>query len=171
MSLDKSNYWTPQLYYYNPAGSGSFEMIPVAFMNTYYLPRPSFPGENITAFPKGLRMLQGNPFRRTFDASSPDDLAVSYVCLDYSGSHANDPAWAQRNSFFTHNCPDGLRAQVNFRSCWDGVNLDSQDHASHMAWPSGGVNGGSCPSTHPVHLPMLFYEVSRVRLRIPLRKH
>lgn len=134
-------------------------MIPVAFMNTYYLPRPAYPGENITAFPKGLRMLQGNPFRRTFDGSSPDDLAISYVCLDYSGSHANDPAWAQRNSFFEHNCPDGMRAQVNFRSCWDGVNLDSPDHASHMAWPSGGVNGGSCPSSHPIHLPMLFYEV------------
>jgi hypothetical protein len=104
-------------------------------------------------------MLQGNPFRKTFDKTNPDDNAVSYVCLGGGPETANDPEWFQRNDFFKHNCPGGMRAQVNFRSCWDGKNLDSPDHASHMAWPSGGVDGGTCPSSHPVHLPMLFYEV------------
>lgn len=104
-------------------------------------------------------MLQGNPFRRTFTPGSADDAAVSYVCLGGGPETANDPEWFQRNDFFKHNCPGGMRAQVNFRSCWDGKNLDTPDHMSHMAWPSGGVDGGTCPSSHPVHLPMLFYEV------------
>ncbi|KAJ9114082.1 hypothetical protein QFC22_005902 [Naganishia vaughanmartiniae] len=158
VSEDKSNYWTPQMYYYNPLDA-TFTMITVSVMNTYYLTRPGYDGEKITAFPDGLRMISGNPFRKTFDASNPDNAAISFVCLGGGPETRDDPEWFQRNSLFNHNCPGGMRAQVNFRSCWDGKNLDTSDHASHMAWPSGGVDGGTCPSTHPVHLPMLFYEV------------
>jgi hypothetical protein len=55
-------------------------------------------------------------------------------------------------------CPNGLRAQVFFPSCWDGVNIDSADHKSHMAYPDG-IDNGLCPPTHPHHLISLFYEV------------
>jgi len=156
VTVDKSNYWIPQMYYYNPADQ-SYQAIPVAYMNAYYLPRAGKDGI-VKAFPDGLRMLSGTPNRRDFDPSDPYDKAISYVCLDYSGGHSNDPAWAQRNNFFAHNCPQGMRAQVNFPPCWDGINLDSDDHQSHMAWPSGGVDGGECPTSHPVHLVSLFYE-------------
>jgi hypothetical protein len=37
---------------------------------------------------------------------------------------------------------------VFFPQCWDGVNLDSPDHKSHMAYANGG-----CPASHPVPLP------------------
>ncbi|ORY26506.1 hypothetical protein BCR39DRAFT_256661 [Naematelia encephala] len=156
VSVDKSNYWVPQLYYYNPDDQ-TYQAIPLSFANTYYLPRAGSDGI-VKAFPDGLRMLSGNPNRRTYDSSIPSNVAISYVCLDYDTSHTGDPAWAQRNSFFAHNCPDGMRAQINFPPCWDGVNLDSSDHSSHMAWPSGGVDGGDCPTSHPVHLVSLFYE-------------
>jgi hypothetical protein len=43
--------------------------------------------------------------------------------------------------------------------CWDGVNLDSKDHKSHMSHPVSAPNGGDCPSTHPVRVPGLFYEI------------
>jgi hypothetical protein len=56
------------------------------------------------------------------------------------------------------NVQEGIRAQVFFPSCWDGVNLDSADHKSHMAYPIQNYNGGDCPSSHPVHLISLFYE-------------
>jgi hypothetical protein len=158
VSVDKSNYWTPQLYYYGPDDQ-SFQMIPVNYVNTYYLPRGPNNSYNVSAFPDGLRMIAGNPYRRTYDASSFADQAISFVCLDYNNDHSGDPDWAQRNNFFDHNCPSGMRMQVNFPSCWDGVNLDSADHTSHMAYASGGPNGGgNCPSTHPVHLVTLFYE-------------
>lgn len=158
VSVDKSNYWTPQLYYYGPDDQ-SFQLIPVNYVNTYYLPRGPNNSYNVSAFPDGLRMIAGNPYRRTYNASSFADQAVSFVCLDYNTDHSGDPDWAQRNNFFDHNCPSGMRMQVNFPSCWDGVNLDSADHTSHMAYASGGPNGGGdCPSTHPVHLVTLFYE-------------
>ncbi len=156
VTVDMSNYWIPQLYYYNPA-DGSYQAIPAQNMNAYYLPRAGSSGI-VKAFPDGLRMTSGSPDRRSFVTGDPSSAAISYVCLDYSGSHSGDPAWAQRNNFFSHNCPQGMRAQVNFPPCWDGVNLDSTSHQSHMAWPSGGVDGGECPSTHPVHLVSLFYE-------------
>ena len=50
-------------------------------------------------------------------------------------------------------------------SCWDGKNLDSPNHKDHVAYPSTGPAtflslGGTCPSTHPVRIPQLMYEVS-----------
>lgn len=155
---DKSNYWIPQLYHYDPSDK-SYTMVPVNYMNAYYLPRPGNKDKKVYAFPDGLRMLSGEPARRDFSSSDPNDKAITYVCLEFSGAHRGNPEWDQRNSFFRHNeCPQGIRAQVNFPNCWDGVNLDSADHRSHMAWPSGGVDGGDCPASHPVHLVSLFYE-------------
>ena len=52
-----------------------------------------------------------------------------------------------------------MRAQVFFPSCWDGKNLDSDDHKSHMSYPIGAYNDGYCPDSHPVHLISLFYEL------------
>src|SRR5207244_9474853 len=42
-----------------------------------------------------------------------------------------------------------LRLHVRFPDCWDGQNLDSADHKSHMAY----ALRGECPSTHPVAVP------------------
>ncbi|WP_309624448.1 DUF1996 domain-containing protein [Methylibium sp.] len=44
---------------------------------------------------------------------------------------------------------DELWQGVFFPQCWDGKNLDSPDHKSHMAYPSD----GGCPRSHPVALP------------------
>lgn len=35
VTVDKSNYWTPQLYYFDPVAE-TFSMIPVSFMNSKY---------------------------------------------------------------------------------------------------------------------------------------
>ena len=55
------------------------------------------------------------------------------------------------------NCAAGqqLWAAVFFPQCWDGVNLDSPDHKSHVAYP---VNG-ACPSTHPVAMPEVSFNI------------
>ncbi|KAL4253019.1 hypothetical protein ABKN59_002192 [Abortiporus biennis] len=154
---DKSNYWAPQLYYHDPS-KGTYTLIPTSF-NIYYLMRPGPKNEKINAFPTGLRMIAGDPLRRVNNASSFADQAISYHCLDYNADHTGDPAWDERADFFQHQCPGGMRAQVFFPSCWDGKNLDSADHKSHMAYPIQNYNSGDCPSTHPVHLISLFYEM------------
>ncbi|KAH8090923.1 hypothetical protein HD553DRAFT_279680 [Filobasidium floriforme] len=149
ISIDKSSYWTPQLYSYS---EGKYTMIPASYVNTYYLPRSK---KLPVAFPEGLRMVSGDPYRRTFDPKNPDHQAISFVCLT-GQSHSGDARYNQRNSFFEVPC-DAMRMQVNFRQCGNGQ-LDSPDHKSHMAWASGGLDGGDCPDTHPIAYPELFYE-------------
>ncbi|TFK82879.1 WSC-domain-containing protein [Polyporus arcularius HHB13444] len=154
---DKSNYWAPQLYHHDHQ-TGVFTPIPTSF-NVYYLLRNGPTKKPIKAFPPGLRMLAGDTNRRSYNASSFADQAVSFVCQDFSGAHDHDPDWAERNNFFDHSCPDGLRAQVFFPSCWDGNNLDSADHKSHMSYPIQNYNSGDCPDSHPIQLVSLFYEM------------
>jgi len=54
-----------------------------------------------------------------------------------------------------------IRQTLIFPTCWDGKNLDSPDHQSHVAYGqgSGATGGGACPSSHPVKLPQIMYEV------------
>lgn len=40
---------------------------------------------------------------------------------------------------------------ILFAPCWDGVQLDAPDHRSHMVWPQG----GNCPPSHPVEVPVI----------------
>jgi len=49
-------------------------------------------------------------------------------------------------------------------SCWDGKNLDSPNHMDHVAHPTEGpasfaVVDAKCPSTHPIKIPQVHYEV------------
>lgn len=74
--------------------------------------------------------------------------------LTTSGPPAPETNAFQTDKYF---CKNGFRMQVYFPMCWDGVNIDSPDHQTHVAYPSH-YNGGDCPATHPVRLPGLFYE-------------
>lgn len=95
-------------------------------------------------------MLAGNPMLRSF-SNTLEQRAINYACLGVSGP--------ETNHLPLQNCPNGVRAQVFFPSCWDGVNLDSTDHKSHMAYPDR-VDSGKCPPSHPKRFISLFYEVT-----------
>lgn len=110
---------------------------------------------DIKAFPENYRVLAGNPTKTTFDATKHEDAAVSYVCLNYG---QNVPVQAPTSNFPNGPCPDGVRAQIVFPSCWDGKNVDSEDHQSHAAYPIDAVDSGDCPATHPIKLPTMFHE-------------
>ena len=88
--------------------------------------RPGPNNDKLQAFPEGFRMIAGDAMKRNFTGGF-DAQAVQFVCL---GLPASDPN-AQINKLPDVNCADGLRVQVYFPSCWDGVNLDSPDHKSH----------------------------------------
>ena len=86
--------------------------------------------------------------------------AIGFNCLDYSiapeGSlyrhFLPDKAYADSH------CTDGIRFELMFPSCWNGKDTDSPNHKDHVAYPAT-VMDGACPSSHPVRLPGLFYEV------------
>lgn len=57
-------------------------------------------------------------------------------------------------------CLGGIRTTVTFPTCWDGTNLDSADHKSHLAYPTPAFEAnGACPDTHPVTIPQVMYEI------------
>lgn len=150
-----SAYWTPLLYYEH--ANGSFEEVPNGGMAVYYLGRGDNK-TNIQPFPPGFRMLSGDAAARSFndtpvssvEGAEPYGNRVSFNCL----TDSPNPQSPQMNMT---DCDNGLRAQIQFQSCWDGVNKYLPDN-SHVAYMSI-IDNGACPPGYPVQLMHLFYEV------------
>jgi len=109
--------------------------------NFYY--KSGFKGikpSSIKPMPQGLRMIAGDP--KNTAPSGP----FYYNC---KGAGVNFKE--------IQNCPVGseLYQNITFPQCWDGVNLDSPDHKSHMAYQKN----GACPATHPVILPEVTFRI------------
>lgn len=143
---DKSNYWIPHLY--AKMKNGTFYSVGNSGATIYYLQRNDPPTQEILPFPEGFRMLAGDPLRRTYQEGNVEQKAISFVCL--GGTTGQTPLIPNAK------CPSGLRVQIVMPSCGDG-RLDSPDHKSHMAYPSG-TDNGTCPPTHPKRYITLFYE-------------
>ncbi|KAK0615561.1 hypothetical protein B0T17DRAFT_497386 [Bombardia bombarda] len=178
-SEDFSNYWTANLYF--KARNGSYKRIPqggaaLQFNDkfstqtqggvlVYYV--SAQPG-SITAFKPGFRMLVGDPMQRSRTGTT---LKRQNCFRCYTGPNFGGDTGApcQDNNVDTEAlpkkvCPGGIRSNIHFPTCWDGKNLDSPNHQDHVAYPVSGPAtflslGGACPSTHPVRIPQLMYEV------------
>jgi len=157
-AIDHSNYWVPQLYHYRT--DKMWELAPWQGSAVYYQKRACdyAPGarncnKNVTplAFPYGFRMVAGDTNRRTYNDSDYAQRAVAMMCIFNGGS-------IEYKGMPPRQC-NTIRAEVYFPSCWDGKNLDSADHKSHVSYPAiGDYNGGVCPQSHPVALLSIFYE-------------
>ncbi|KDR78699.1 hypothetical protein GALMADRAFT_64058 [Galerina marginata CBS 339.88] len=148
---DKSAYWFPHLYFqWNNGSFTSLNVTNILFSDYLFSDTPG----TTTAFPDDFRMLSGDPTLRTYDPNSFAQQAVTFLCLDFNGVST------KHNELPAKECPSGIRAQINFPSCWDGKNLDSADHKSHVAFLSGGPDTGTCSDPNfPVVLPRIFIEV------------
>lgn len=122
-------------------------------------------------------MISGDSNRRNFTAGPVPDPAKS----DWTAAESTQDALAQKalgfnclnyaaaaeGSLYRHflpdkayldaNCLDGIRLELMFPSCWNGVDVDSDNHKDHVAFPSL-VMTGTCPDDYPVRLVSLFYE-------------
>ena len=127
---DTAAYWTPALL------QGTTPVAPTGA--TIYYRRST--RKALRAFPAGLKMIAGSSMATTAQTSR----VTSWNC---------GPLVDVANSSAIPNCPQGtdLRLHVRFPSCWDGMNLDSADHKSHMAY----AIGRSCPKDHPVSVPAI----------------
>ncbi|KAJ5536109.1 hypothetical protein N7513_009295 [Penicillium frequentans] len=168
---DMSAYWTPALYFMHT--NGSAQVVPeVGGMLSYYL----LYGENITAFPDGFRMLAGDPFQRNFTWPVPDppksswsgaqvsqkalrQKALGFNCLNYNTAAEGSLTrhFMPNKTYLDAHCTDGLRLELMFPSCWNGKDVDSPDHKSHVAYPDL-VMTGTCPKGYETQLVSLFYE-------------
>jgi hypothetical protein len=160
-SEDFSNYWTASLYFKSP-DNGTLQKVPQyanvglqqdGGMTVYYMAYSAKNGK-MTAFKPGFRMIAGNPMAKT-----PSKASICHRCLGngegFAPCDSKDTAELP-NKF----CPSGIRATIIFPSCWDGKNLDSTDHKSHVTYSNGGGLGTpNCPSSHPVAIPQIMYEI------------
>ncbi|KAK8054566.1 hypothetical protein PG994_009633 [Apiospora phragmitis] len=157
-SEDLSNYWTANMYF--KARNGTYKrvgQIPNRFLNgetggmTVYYTGP-YDGSKVTAFKPGFRMLAGDATQRAAGGVTKWN-AICFRC--YNAKNFGGDNYAP--------CADSTVDSVALpnKMCWDGKNLDSPDHTSHVSYPASGTfeNSGPCPSTHPVKLPQLMFEV------------
>jgi len=107
-------------------------------------------------------MFAGDPMLRSKTGMAP---GICHRCLSaserVSGGSGAPCDSKDYQPFPPKPCPGGIRFTVIFPSCWDGKNVDSPDHKSHVAYApgNGALAGDKCPSTHPVRIPQVMYEV------------
>ncbi|KAI8841768.1 hypothetical protein BC829DRAFT_420465 [Chytridium lagenaria] len=148
ITVDKSNYWYPSLYYVQD--DGNFRYVP-ADVITYYMARGN--DYNIE-FPQGFAMIAGNPYRRAF-GSVQEERAVEWLCI--GRENPNNGV----GTGIPQDCEGSIRGQLHFPMCGDG-RLYSSDQ-SHVAYPTNDkgeiqMDGGKCPSSHPTRFVKLFLE-------------
>jgi hypothetical protein len=133
---DTGGYWVPTLY-----KPGSTTPVPVKHTFFYYR-GPA----GVAQIPQELKIVAGG---NTLQPPKPDmaQRSLSWACSDSSPFYTQPPDCTSLNKLF--------RAHIHFPSCWNGWQLDSLNHQSHMAYQTS----GKCPSTHPVRIPKISYHV------------
>ena len=114
-------------------------------------------GRVMQPMPKGLKMIAGTSTSSTPGNGSFDCLMPVLGITRIGTSGTSIPTRCQQG--------DDLRTVLVFPQCWDGVNLDSPDHKSHMSFPIKYWTGDPlrqyrCPASHPVVLPQITYVTS-----------
>jgi len=165
-SEDFSNYWTAVLYF--RARNGSFTRVPQFSSQgikanggilVYYIP-PYDGKTKVTAFKPGFRMLVGDASLRSQGTGYAKK--VCHRCMPATGDISSVECQGPDTIALPKGpCAGGIRSVITFPTCWDGKNTDTPDHRSHVSYPATGTfdSGGACPSTHPVKIPQVMYEV------------
>ena len=132
-TMNRSAYWVPTVI-----DTRTAKPIAPTGGNFYYKTENK---PYVVQVPKGLRMIAGSM------SASATQPFIHWWCADtgdnnVSGDQGYIPACAVGNH---------LIAVINFPAYWDGVNLDSADHKSHVSY--------SKDATHPVQLPDITYNI------------
>ena len=152
--LNRSAYWIPAMM------NGKGSVIRPDYVAIYYKRRPASdpkcdPTKDAQAqgkcvdLPRGLRFVFG--YNMQNPAQSPTGAAY-FNCDGPTGTQGHYPNMVAAAA----KCPAGNRlgAIISAPDCWDGKNLDSPDHRSHMAYAGYGDWGYfKCPATHPFVVP------------------
>jgi uncharacterized protein DUF1996 len=129
---DTAGYWVPTLL------DNGVAVAPLR-LHAYYRTGGK-PGATIRPFPAGLKVVAGDS-----KATSAQPLRVArWDCGVVGGvrPQATPPT-----------CPAGdqLHVAITFPDCWNGRDLDSADHKSHLSYSVR----GACDAAHPVPVPQL----------------
>ncbi len=135
-TANRSGYWIPSII---DTRDGR-PMLPGEIVFVYYKTGyRGVRGEDVRPVPTGLRMIAGDASAMT--APPQYQERFEFWCSD--ADHTT--AYSNGSRIPTCRAGDRLNVALTFPQCWDGRNLDSPDHKSHMAYAENG-----CPSSHPV---------------------
>lgn len=144
-TLNRTAYWMPTVINTRTGAPVMPERVLVYYKTSYYGVAP----QAVIAPPDGLRMIAGDSKATAPQARDPYGHSISsFAC---NSEFDPFPVVTAGVSIDTY-CPEGARQlymEIRFPQCWDGRNLDSFDHKSHMAYPTG----YGCPASHPVGIP------------------
>ena len=114
---DSSGYWVPTLI--NDGAMVSPTGVEITYRKSVSAP--------VVAHPAGLMLIAGSSKATEAQATS----IVSWSCSGSNAAGTADPTVCRNRQ--------NLVATIRFPECWDGVNLDSADHKSHVRYASNGV--------------------------------
>ncbi|WP_162234695.1 DUF1996 domain-containing protein [Sphingomonas sp. Leaf231] len=144
--LNRSAYWVPAML------DGKGKVVRPDFVSIYYKRLPENDpncqkmGKACVALPRGLRYIFG------YNMATDKGGNFHFSCEGPTAVPGNYPDIVSA----AKNCPVGNRlgAVINGPDCWDGANLNSSDHRTHVAYGTYGAIGRyHCPSTHPYVIP------------------
>lgn len=143
-TLNRSSYWFPTMI----DTTDGTPLAPNGFLVYYKTGYGGVKPAAVQPVPAGLRFISGNAA-----ATAPAEATGvgRYSCVGGTGPGVG---W-QRSIPTTCKAGQSLIMEVHFPQCWDGKNLSSPDNKSHMAE----ATGSGCPSSHPVALPAISYEI------------
>jgi hypothetical protein len=129
-SSDTAGYWVPAVLV-------DAEVVDPIKVNAYYAHGQGIAPASVVATPADLRVLAGGD-----TTSTARPRSASWSC------QGGKPGALPRD------CSNGklVRAHVKFPNCWNGTNLDSTNHRSHLAYST---KASGCPASHPVPIPAL----------------
>ncbi|HZW74481.1 MAG TPA: DUF1996 domain-containing protein [Caldimonas sp.] len=147
-TINRSAYWVPSMIDTSTGKPIVPDVAGIYYKQGYTLEPPTI----IQPLPAGLRMIAGDPTN-----DKPGSPVALFKCIG-GPNNSND----QYGSSIP-NCDAGAQVYqvIVFPQCWDGKNLDSPDHKSHMSYvvAAPGGSGFTCPATHPVALPEITFNI------------
>lgn len=158
--VNRSAYWMPALL------DGKGNVVRPDYVAIYYKRFPKNSPECATGAPKGCISLP-NGLRFIFGRDMTNLAAAPtgnfhFICQTQQGGYPPNGSGPNNNGLGYPDmaqalavCSPGLvlAAIVDAPSCWDGVNLDSSDHRSHVAYAKFTSVGQVCPSGYPYMIP------------------
>ncbi len=136
--LDHAAYWVPAIKY-----NGAWIDMSQTQLDAYYFLGNNHP--DVEPFPYGLKIVAG-------DTNTPGPQSMNVIkmrCVtNHGGKLPNQSTIPDCRNTGEY---DTVVIVILFPECWDGVNLDSADHRSHMAY----ATSSGCPFSHPVKVPKL----------------
>lgn len=153
-SLNRSAYWMPAML------DGKGHAVRPDWVSIYYKRRPksdpfcTTAAKGCVGIPRGLRFVFGWDQTRPSEPQPENAVHTNFKCVQ--GWDPVTPSYRDMGELMK-GCKPGqwLNASISTPECWNGVDLDTPNHRSHLADMVRNVNTGksACPRSHPYIIP------------------